>query len=79
MKILLKPDIYLYFFSSLLVLDTIKAAVKEKDNISLVIVDSPMPATGLIMLNDLKHLDIKIYYRNINDLHHILQMVSTTG
>lgn len=61
-------------FSSSLVYETIKAA-PSKERLSVIVVDNPGTPTGINLLQSLAKLGIKVFYRILPDLAHIINKV----
>ncbi|XP_071512727.1 uncharacterized protein eIF2Bdelta isoform X2 [Panulirus ornatus] len=65
-------DVILTFGYSALVSDVVEAVCGEGHKVSIVVADSPHPASGAAMVKRLSSLGVTTYYRLITDVTHIM-------
>ncbi|KAK8743083.1 hypothetical protein OTU49_001513, partial [Cherax quadricarinatus] len=69
-------DVILTFGYSAVLIEVVEAVCKGGSNISVVVVDSPHPSSGVSMVKKLSSMSVTTYYRLITDVTHIMHKVT---
>ncbi|KAK7049787.1 Eukaryotic translation initiation factor 2B, subunit 4 delta, 67kDa [Halocaridina rubra] len=76
LQVIQNGDVILTFGYSALVSDVVEAACNRGNRVSVVVADTPHPASGAAMVKRLASLGVTTYYRFITEVSHIMNKVT---